>query len=77
MSMGRGRRAPVRYTGLDRPIPEAEVEKMAPRTSPDVTFGMEALAEATHAGATLDAALDRLPMLYRDWAERQRTNSTP
>ncbi|MGH7248686.1 MAG: DISARM system helicase DrmA, partial [Pseudomonadota bacterium] len=61
------------------PLPQAEVERVAPNEDESlksrVVFGMEALAERAEAsGASLRAALDDLPLLYAEWigAERRK-----
>ncbi len=66
------------------PLPAAEVERVAPNEDAElkahVTFGMEALAQAAHAGgAALIQALDELPKLYGLWinAERHKLLALP
>lgn len=54
------------------PLPQAEVERVAPNEDDAITskvaFGMDALAEAAaRGGADLSAALAELPRLYGDW----------
>lgn len=58
------------------PLPQAEVERVAPNEDEAlkeaVTFGMEALASrAEQSGAALSAALARLPDLYGLWIEAE------
>jgi hypothetical protein len=54
-------------------LPLAEVERVAPNEdTPDVEFGMEALAAlASQSGDALGAALAELPALYSGWIEAQ------
>jgi hypothetical protein len=59
------------------PLPQAEVERVAPNEDENlkarVTFGMEALAERAGAsGATLAQILSDLPVLYGQWIEAER-----
>ena len=59
------------------PLPQAEVERVAPNEDDElksrVTFGMEALAErAATGGAALAEALSELPVLYGQWIEAER-----
>ena len=59
------------------PLPQAEVERVAPNEDESlksrVVFGMEALAErAAASGALLRAALDDLPLLYTEWIDAER-----
>ena len=59
------------------PLPQAEVERVAPNQDRDlkerITLGMEALAERATAGATaLAAALSDLPVLYARWIKAER-----
>lgn len=56
------------------PLPQAEVERVAPNEDPaitsKVTFGMDALSEAaSHGGGALAAALRELPSLYGAWID--------
>jgi hypothetical protein len=59
------------------PLPQAEVERVAPNEddalTSRVTFGMEALAErAQEGGAALAHAMSGLPLLYAEWIETER-----
>jgi len=59
------------------PLPQAEVERVAPNEDEDlksrVTFGMEALAErVTAGGAALTESLADLPARYGQWIEAER-----
>jgi hypothetical protein len=59
------------------PLPQAEVERVAPNESESLTsrvaFGMEALAERAQAGGeALREALVALPVLYGEWIEGER-----
>ena len=59
------------------PLPQAEVERVAPNEDEElksrVMFGMEALAErAATGGATLAEALSELPVLYGQWSDAER-----
>jgi hypothetical protein len=59
------------------PLPQAEVERVAPNEDNElksrVTFGMEALAErAAQGGAALATALSELPVLYGQWTEAEK-----
>jgi hypothetical protein len=58
------------------PLPQAEVERVAPNEEDDlrsrVVFGMEALAEEAGAGETLAQALRDLPVLYAEWMAKER-----
>lgn len=59
------------------PLPQAEVERVAPNEDVElksrVTFGMEALAERAGMGdAPLRGALSDLPSLYADWIKLER-----
>ena len=59
------------------PLPQAEVERVAPNEDVDlksrVVFGMEPLAEcASGDGSRLNDALSTLPVLYAAWVEAER-----
>ena len=59
------------------PLPQAEVERVAPNEDVDlksrVVFGMEPLAErASGDGARLNDALSALPALYAAWIDAER-----
>ncbi len=59
------------------PLPQAEVERVAPNEDVDlksrVVFGMEALAERASGGGTgLNDAVSALPVLYAAWIEAER-----
>ena len=59
------------------PLPQAEVERVAPNEDVDlksrVVFGMEPLAEcASGDGSRLNDALSALPVLYAAWVEAER-----
>ena len=59
------------------PLPQAEVERVAPNEDLDlksrVAFGMEALAERANGdGTRLNDALSALPVLYAAWIEAER-----
>jgi hypothetical protein len=59
------------------PLPQAEVERVAPNEDDDlksrVIFGMEALAEqAEKSGASLAEALSNLPSFYGEWINSER-----
>src|SRR5262249_55512596 len=59
------------------PLPQAEVERVAPNEDEElksrVTFGMEKLAErAAMDGASLAQALAELPVLYGQWIDAER-----
>jgi hypothetical protein len=59
------------------PLPQAEVERVAPNEDESlksrVIFGMESLAErASASGASLQTALDDLPLLYAEWIDAER-----
>ncbi len=59
------------------PLPQAEVERVAPNEDEElksrVMFGMEALAErAATGGAALAESLSELPILYGQWIEAER-----
>ena len=59
------------------PLPQAEVERVAPNEDVDlksrVVFGMEALAErASGDGTRLNDALSALPALYAAWIDAER-----
>jgi hypothetical protein len=55
------------------PMPQQEVEKVAPTKIKNIALGMEALATAARQGETLASALDDLPRQYADWrAEQER-----
>ena len=59
------------------PLPQAEVERVAPNQDKDltdkVTLGMEALAQCAEAnGNAVATALAELPALYAEWIDRER-----
>jgi hypothetical protein len=58
------------------PLPQAEVERVAPNEDEElkarVTFGMEALAERAVDASSLGEALAALPALYSEWIEAER-----
>jgi hypothetical protein len=77
---GEGRAGRVTRVWTD-PLPQAEVERVAPNEDEElksqVTFGMEALAErAAVGGAALADALSQLPILYGQWTEAERGKLT-